>query len=98
MTVEPRGVVTRRRALLWLPVALSVGLLAWTGATNDASHAGSWHGWAVLANGLAVLVAHAVLIARVQPRARMVLYAGVHLVWFLPICMLCMMMVSKLPR
>ncbi len=83
-----------RRLLISLPLLLTLALVAFTAAVFRQSHYGTWHVYPVLALAPAVVLLHAVLIARAAPRTPYVMYAVMHLLAFAPLWLWCVMRVA----
>jgi hypothetical protein len=84
-----------RRYLVLLPALLTLLLLAWTALVWKYADYGTWHIYPALAVAPLVLLAHAALVTRSTPRAPQALYAVLHLVLFIPIWILCLILISK---
>jgi glycerol-3-phosphate acyltransferase PlsY len=82
---------TTKRIILLMPILMTVSLLLWWALTEKYSSYGSWHAYPALAILPLVLVWHIGLIVLKRPRMPLVMYAGVHLVFFVPIWFNCVM-------
>ena len=84
-----------KKIILSIPMLLTYLLIAWTASVYQYSKYGSWHIYPALAIALLVVISHAVRIASISPRAPNILYAVVHLIFFVPLWLGCLMLISK---
>jgi hypothetical protein len=77
------------------PLAVSGLLIVWTAAVYKASYYGSWHIYPALAALPIVLLLHGMLIVRAIRRGPLIVFAIVHLVFFVILWVGCLMLISK---
>jgi hypothetical protein len=83
------------KIIVFLPVLLTLLMVAWTALVYSHSSYGSWHIYPALAIAPVILICHVALIAKNSPRSPFILYCIAHVLLVLPLWVGCLMLISK---
>jgi hypothetical protein len=84
-----------KKVAFFLPLWLTLLLIAWTAAVYWYSHYDSWQIYPALAILPVAIIIHAILIYMNKPRSFSILFAVLHMIALVPLWIGCLMLISK---